>query len=146
MHNAIKKLMNGKAVGLDKIQTTIIKDEGDLITKPLTMVCNSSLTNEVFHDSWKIARITPTLKSGTKKDVNNYRPISVILVFSRILEGMVHDQLCEFQKANEVITRNQLAFQKLYTTVTFQICSRDCWYEHRYRYIQIYHSAKSQYD
>ena len=38
MHNAIKNLKNGKAVGPDKITTTIIKDVGDIITKPLTMV------------------------------------------------------------------------------------------------------------
>ena len=118
MHNAIKNLKNGKAAGPDKIPTTIIKDVGDIITKPLTMIFNSSLTNGVFPDIWKIARITPIFKSGAKNDVNNYRPISVISVFSRILERIVHDQLYEFLKANKIITSNQSAFQKLYSTVT----------------------------
>ena len=40
MHNAIENLENGKAAGPDKIQTTIIKDVGDLITKPLKMIFN----------------------------------------------------------------------------------------------------------
>ena len=86
-------MKNGKATGPDKIPTTIIKDVGDIITKLLTMIFNSSLTNGVFPDIWKIARITPIFKSGAKNDVNNYRPISVISVFSRILERIVHDQL-----------------------------------------------------
>ena len=83
-HNVIKSLKNGKAAGPDKIPKTIIKDVKHLITKPLTMISNFSLTNGVFPDIWKISRTTPTLKSGAKNDFNNYRPISVISVFSRI--------------------------------------------------------------
>ena len=129
MHNAIKNLSNGKAANRDKIPNTINKDVGDIITKPLTMIFNSSLTNGVFPDIWKIARITLIFKSGAKNDVNSYRPISVISVFSRILERIVHDQLYEFLRANKVITSNQSAFQKLYSTVTSLICSKDYWYE-----------------
>ena len=93
------------------------------------MIFNSSLMGGVFPDIWKIARVTPIFKSGAKKDVNSYRPISVISVFSRILERIVHDQLFDFLAANKVITRNQSAFQKLYSTVTSLICSTDSWYE-----------------
>ena len=64
--NAIKNLKNGKAAGPDKIPTTIIKNVEDIITKPLTMIFNSSLMNGVFPDIFKIARIIPTLKSGEK--------------------------------------------------------------------------------
>ena len=126
--NVIRKLKNGKASGPDKVPTTIIKDVGDLIAKLLTMIFNSSLMNGVFPDIWKIARITPIFKSDAKKDMNNYRPISVTSVFSRILEIIVHDQLYEFLGANKVITKNQAAFQKLYSTVTSLICSTDSWY------------------
>ena len=80
----------------------------------MTMTFNSSLTDGVFPDVWNIARITPTFKSRAKNHVNNFRPISVISVFSRILERIVHDQLYEFLRANKVIDRNQSAFQKLY--------------------------------
>ena len=66
MHNAIKNLRNGKAAGPDKVPTTIIKGVRDVITKPLTMIFNSSLTNGAFPDIWKIARVTPTFKSGAK--------------------------------------------------------------------------------
>ena len=149
MHNAIKNLKNGKAAGPDKIPITIIKDVGDIITKPLTMIFNSSLTNGVFPDIWKIARITPIFKSGAKNDVNNYRPISVISVFSRILERIVHDQLYEFLKANKIITSNQSAFQNLYSTVTSLICSTDYWYEnidHKKLNLTIFLDLKKAFD
>ena len=81
---------------------------------------------------WSFSRclkITPTFKSGAKNDVNSYKPISVISVFSRILERIVHEQLYEFLRANKVIIRNQFAFQKLYSKVPSLICSTDSWYK-----------------
>ena len=127
--NAIKQLKNGEAAGPDKVPTTIVKDVGDLVSKPLSMIFNSSLEKGVFPDIWKLARVTPIFKSGAKKDVNNYRPISVISIFSRILERIVHDQIFEFLLENNVITKNQSAFRKLYSTITSLICSTDHWYE-----------------
>ena len=78
IHHAIRKLKNGRAAGPDKIPRIIIKDIGALISKASTMIFNSSLRNTVFPDIWKIDRNTPTFNSGAKKDVNNYRTISVI--------------------------------------------------------------------
>jgi hypothetical protein len=111
------------------VPTTIVKDVGDLVSKPLSMIFNSSLANGMFPDIWKLARVTPIFKSGAKKDVNNYRPISVISIFSRILERIVHDQMFDFLLENNVITKNQSAFRKLYSTITSLICSTDYWYE-----------------
>ena len=96
---------------------------------PLTMIFNSSPMGGVLPEIWKIARVTLIFKSGAKKDVNNHRSISVISVFSRILERIVHIQLFELLVANKVIKRNQSAFQKLHSTVTSLICSTDSLYE-----------------
>ena len=126
---AIKQLKNGKAPGPDKISIKLIKDAADFIWKPLTMVFNSSLKYGVFPDIWKLARVTPIFKTGSKKDANNYRPISVISVFSRMLEKIVHDQLIEYLITNKVLTPNQSAFRKLYSTVTSLINSTDYWYD-----------------
>ena len=93
------------------------------------MKINSSLTNGKFPDIWKLARVSPIFKSSSQKNVNNYRPNSVILIFPRILEGIVHDQLFDFLLENNVITKNQSAFRKLYSTITSLICSTDYQYE-----------------
>ena len=79
--NSIKQLKNGKAPGPDKIPTMLIKDAGEVICKPLAMIFNSSLWHGIFPDIWKLARVTPIFKSGSRSDANNYRPISVISVF-----------------------------------------------------------------
>ena len=102
--NAISKLKNGKAPGPDKISTRLVKDSGDFIWKPLTMIYNSSLETGVFPDIWKLASVTPIFKAGPRNDANNYRPISVISIFSRILEKIVHDQMFEFLQP--IFTKN----------------------------------------
>ena len=79
-----------------------------------------------------------SLKSGNSKsypdlqartDVDNNRQISVISVFSRMLERLLHDQLFEFLQANNTLTDNQAAFRKLYSTMTSLIAGTDYWYE-----------------
>ncbi len=129
VQQAIKQLKNGKASGPDKINNRIIKDAVDFIWKPLTMIFNSSLKHCIFPDIWKIARVAPIFKAGSKKEANNYRPISVISGFSRMLEKIVHDQLTDYLITNEALTPNQSAFRKLYSTVTSLINSTDYWYD-----------------
>ena len=80
-----------------------------------------------FPDISKLARVTPIFKSGAKNDGNNYRLISVISIFSRMLERLVHDQLFDFLKVNKKLTCNQSAFQKLCSTITSLISSTDYW-------------------
>ena len=108
---AIKQLKNGNTPGPDKIPTMLMTDAADLICKPLTMVSNSSLRKGIFPDVWKLARVAPIFKSGSKSETNNHRPIFMISVFSRILERIVHDQVYEYLKANQVLTKSQAAFQ-----------------------------------
>ena len=75
------------------------------------LIDNSSLENGVFPDIWNLARVSPIYKSGPTTELNNYGPISVISVFSRLLDRLAHDELFEFLKTNESMTCNQAAFR-----------------------------------
>ena len=59
----------------------------------------------------------------------NIPTISMIFVFSRILERIVLDQVYEYLKANKFLTMSQSAFHKLCSTIIFLIDSTDYWYE-----------------
>ena len=76
-----------------------------------------------------VARVAAIFKSGKRCDSNNYRPISVLSIFSRVFEKIVHDQLHEFLKANGISTNNQYAFRKLYFTIMSLINSTEHWPE-----------------
>ena len=121
----LKQLTNGKACGPDKIPTTLVKDAANFISYPLTLIYNSSIKNGIFPDLWKIAKVAAIFKSGKRCDSNNYRPISVLSIFSRVLEKIVHDQLHEFLKVNGILTNNQYAFRKLYSTIMSLINSTE---------------------
>ena len=92
-------------------------------------IFNSALKNGIFPDVWKTASVTPIHKSGSKSDLCNHRSSSVISVFARMLEQLVHDQLSEFLRVNNILASNQAAFRKLNSTTTSLISSTDHWHE-----------------
>ena len=60
---------------------------------------------------WKEAKVTPIFKSGEKDDVNNYRPISVLPLISKIMERAIQVQL-----VNSVLSEHQSGFRKRHST------------------------------
>ena len=128
VERAIKALNNSKSPGADRIPVKLLKDAVSLVSKPLTLIYNASLERGIFPLIWKLVRVTPIHKAGTKTDVNNYRP-SVVSVVSRILEKIVHDQLMEFLKGQSRLCSNHFAFQKLHSTLTCRLNAIDPWFK-----------------
>ena len=64
-----------------------------------------------------MAKIVPTFKSGSPEDLNNYRPISLLSVFSKIIEKIMHQRLYIFLQENNIIYRSQYGFQKNKSTI-----------------------------
>ena len=62
--------------------------------------------------------MTATFKSGGKEDVNNYRPISVLPLISKIMERTVQVQLVSFLTTNKVLSEHQSGFRKRHSTQT----------------------------
>ena len=90
----------------------LLKKVSDLIARPLTHILNLSLRDGVFPDSLKVSRTCPIFKSGSKSDVNNYRPISCLPIVSKIFEKAVYSQLSNFLNINNMLYQNQFGFQK----------------------------------
>ena len=105
--NEIKKLKCNKSSGFDKISVQFVKDAAEILCNPLAAIFNSSFKMGIFPDIWKIARITSIFKSGSKSDMGNYRPISVLSVFSRLLEKLVlHERAKEIRYMSTCIFKN----------------------------------------
>jgi len=56
----------------------------------LAHIYNLSLNLGVFPDEWKTAKVKPLYKKGDRYDMQNYRPISIILVFAKLLERFMY--------------------------------------------------------
>ena len=60
-----------------------------LYIKPLTLIINQTLYDGVFPKKLKMAKVIPIYKSGATMELNNYRPISVLNIFSKVLKTYV---------------------------------------------------------
>ena len=81
-------------------------------------IINLSMSSGVFPDDWKIARVVPLFKAGSRDDPNNYRPVSVLPVDSKIIERVVHDQLYRNLAASDVLSEWQSGFRPGFSTAT----------------------------
>ena len=66
------------------------------IAEHVTFICNHSINVSVFPNKWNEAKITPLHKGGPSEEVNNYQPISILTVLSKVLEKHVYDCLSDF--------------------------------------------------
>ena len=81
-----------------------MKDAAPSISAPLTVIINLSISSAVLPEEWKYARVVPLYKDGDKKCMDNYRPISVLPVASKILERAVQIQLLQhLDKSSQLV-------------------------------------------
>ena len=79
---------------------------------------NLSITTGIFPNSWKIDKVTPIFKEDAKTDPNNYRPISILPVVSKLIERIVFKQLYEYLNSNHLLTESQSGFRPTFSTET----------------------------
>ena len=108
--------LKDKAVGHDKISSFFLKAAKEVITPYLTLFIEYMFTEGIFPRSCKIARIAPILISGAKDEAGNYRPISILTCFSKIIEKLIYVRFFNFFKKHDVVYAHQYAFQKNVST------------------------------
>ena len=110
--NIARNLKNSKGVGLDGFSTPVVKQIITDISAPLTTIFNKSLEHGIFPDKLKLAKVTPVFKSDNRLMISNYRPISVLPVFSKILEKLMNSRLQNFVDKHKILCDNQYGFRE----------------------------------
>ena len=85
-----------KASGSDNIPGIVLQQCSDALAPPFTTLVNASLTSGTVPVCFKAAHISPLFKSGDATSPNNYRPVSLLPILSRILEFFVKKQLTAY--------------------------------------------------
>ena len=104
----IKKLKNSST---SDYNVAVIKQVNNILSHLLCQTINSSLTHGIFPQVLKTAKVIPIHKSGSKADVSNYRPISLLSVFSKIYEKIMYSRLTSFLTKNNIIYPRQYGFR-----------------------------------
>ena len=123
---------SGTAVGYDNISMNSI----DIIISPLTCIIYLSITSGIVPKQVKIPRVIPLFKSGEQDIFTNYRPVSVLPAFSKILERAMYNRLLRFLNNHSILSDNQYGFRKhhstayalacLYDKISFAIENKEC--------------------
>ncbi|KAG6439029.1 hypothetical protein O3G_MSEX000423 [Manduca sexta] len=107
----IVSLKPSSAPGLDGMSNRLLYSIQNHIIMPLTFICNLSLSQGIFPSAWKMAAVTPIHKSGDKSEPSNYRPISLLGPFSKILEKLMHKRLIKFLDEHNILSERQFGFR-----------------------------------
>ena len=109
----VKNAKNKKSKDDDQFDMCLVKKIIPYIVKPLAHICNTSLMNGIFPDRMKIARVLPLFKNGDVKEFSNYRPVSILPQFSKILEKVFHNRLMSFINDKQILNNSQLALERI---------------------------------
>ena len=100
------------AAGWDELKPSIIKTVKDSIKIPLAHIGNLSFDKGIFPIELKIAKIVPIFKSGDDCIFTNYRPVSVLPVFSKIMERLMYDRLISYILKHKIYLNISLGFRR----------------------------------
>ena len=103
--------------GHDGVSSKLVKDLKYALSFPLSITINNSLAMGLVPNMAKLAKIIPIYKAKDKKDISNYRPISLLPIISKMLEKVVHKNLYTFLEKNKVLYTSQHGFRKNRSTV-----------------------------
>ena len=94
----------------------MLKLVASVVVVPLCRIINVSFTTGVFPDALKVAKVVALHKGGPSDNLNNYRPISLLSVFDKIIEKIMHRRLCEILDEHDILFSNQFGFRKGHST------------------------------
>jgi len=115
MHG-VKSLLDNldphKATGPDNIPAHLLKLLSSELAPVLTMIFQASLHQSHIPTDWKTANIVPVHKKGNRSIPNNYRPISLTSICSKLLEHIVYTHIFSHLNTNQILCDNQHGFRQ----------------------------------
>ena len=109
--NLINDMLNERSSGYDDVSNSLLKQLKDSICAPLTIIFNLSIKHGVFPSKMKLADVVPLFKSKERYLTNNYRPISLLITSSKLLEKLIYKRTYAHLNNNGLIYENQYGFR-----------------------------------
>ena len=116
-----------KSTGIDEIGPRLLKLASPFIAESLSFICNLSIQTGSFPEKWKEAKVKPLHKGGPTNDLNNFRPISILPVLSKLFEKHVHESLLGFLEQYKLLYNTQSGFRPKHSCETALLYMVDKW-------------------
>lgn len=110
--NAINNLKHSNSIDVHELNSRILRETSDIILLPLTILINLIFSTGTFPDIFKYSKVIPIYKKGDSSCLNNYRPISIISIFAKIVEIILKQRLTNYFESNLFLTDSQFGFRK----------------------------------
>ena len=114
----LNQLGTKKATGLDRIPCKLLQISTSIVGPSLAYSFKSCIDAAIFPNEWKIAKVTPLCNKGSKCELGNYRPISVLPLISKIFEKIVYRQLYDYLQDNSLLHTYQSGFRSMLLETT----------------------------
>ena len=106
----LKGLNPSKGDAIDNLSRNFLNNAAHVLARPISPLNNLSIKLNSFPRSRKIAKVKPLFKKGSKTNSQNYCPISLLSLLSKIIERIVRDQTEEFLSKNKLLYRFKSSF------------------------------------
>ena len=118
----INSLNIKKAIGPYSIPVFLLQILSRLISQPLSVIVNQSFEVGIFPNKLKVGKVNPLYKKDSSDNPSNYRPISILSVFSKIFEKLMYKRLYQFLDSFEILYPLQFGFRKKHSTSHALLC------------------------
>ena len=112
----VGEFQKNKSPGYDEIDSNVLQKSIHILALPLCSIFNLSFEKGTFPSSLKIAKVVPVHKKGSTSTLTNYRPISILSVFSKLFEKLVHKRLISYLCRKSILYAKQFGFRPGYST------------------------------
>ena len=100
MIKIVNKLDSKKSSDYYNISPEIVKISNQVVADSLTLIFNRCIREGCFPPALKLAKVIPIHKGGSVLTVSNYMPISLLPIFSKIMERLIYNQFIEYIELN----------------------------------------------
>lgn len=114
--NILKTVKPKMTTGPDNVPAFILKDCASVLARPLTILVNLCLKSGTFPSVWKSSKVCPIFKSGSRSEIECYRPISIICNFCKVFEMLLEQRI--YNHIHDSVTPRQHGFMKGRSTVS----------------------------
>ena len=117
INNIVDSFKDSKATRYTDTKTKFIKISKSIIFLFLCKLINDCFSKGVYPNFLKIAEVIPIFEKGNRREASNYRPISILSQFHKILEKLIYSRIINFIEKNDLLCENQFGFRKNSSTI-----------------------------